>query len=44
MKADLAKADQWMRNNPARATDLDALEASLGIKEACVAIARSCLT
>jgi len=32
VKADLAKADEWMRNNPAQATDLDALEARLRIQ------------
>lgn len=34
MKADLAKADEWMRNHPAQATDLDTLEAKLGIQAA----------
>lgn len=34
VRADLAKADEWMRNNPAQATDLDALEAQHGIKAA----------
>ena len=29
MKEKLARADQWMRNNPAKETDLDELEAGL---------------
>jgi hypothetical protein len=31
MKEKLARADEWMRNNPARETDLDALEVGPGM-------------
>jgi hypothetical protein len=30
MKEKLARADEWMRNNPAKETNLEELEASLG--------------
>jgi len=30
MKEKLARADEWMRNNPPKETDVDALEASAG--------------
>lgn len=30
MKEKLARADEWMRNNPAQETDLEALETRLG--------------
>lgn len=31
MKKKLAKADEWMRKNPPRETDLDEIESKLGI-------------
>ena len=31
VKEALARADEWMRNNPARETDLDELETKLGV-------------
>lgn len=33
MQEKLARADEWMRNNPPRETDLDELAARLGIDE-----------
>lgn len=31
MKREMARADEWMRSHPPKETDLDALEATLGI-------------